>query len=389
MSSSSRLSFNLENPPTLEDLRAKYVDLYLRSFPGLDESALAPGTPFGNIIDNDSLRDFQHIEDILVFQNVARGSVIGNDLDAYILNNYGLDRKPRVHGTVEVIIHGTPGFKIDRGFEVRGYNTAPFVLLYPKMIGANGQVTAQLTESVFNTTPYSANTITQIVTSSFDIERVEQPKVSIPGREQESDEELFTRAITWGSISNNSSFLSIMSRVANLPGVLKTNGFENNNHEATTHQGTSFPPHSVGIVVWGGQDEDIAKAIYDTKPPGVVLAGDVKVAIQVNTKEITYSFFRPKMVPLKATIKVVRSHGYPNNYEQDIKNALVNHIASLRINSTILYSDVVSVLNKIKFNYIYEEIKISKKSDEVNIQNIPLHFTEMATLDFEDITLSG
>lgn len=384
-----QLSFNLENPPTLEDLRAKYVDLYLRSFPGLDESALAPGTPFGNIIDNDSLRDLQHIEDVLVFQNVARGTVIGADLDAYVLNNYGLERKPRVHGTAEVIIYGTPGFKINKGFEVRGYNTAPYVLLKPAYIPATGRVTTTLTESVFNTVSYPAGTITQIVTSSFDIERVEQPKVSIPGKEQESDEDLFTRAITWGSLSNNSSYLSIMSRVANLPGVLKVNGFENNNHQAITHQGTQFPPHSVGIVVWGGNNQDIAEAIFQTKPPGVVLAGDVQVGVTAGQKEIMYSFYRPTEVPLKITVKVVRAHGYPNNYEADIKNTLVNHISQLKINATILYSQVVAALDRIKFNYIYEEIKIAKKTEDPEMKNIPLNFTEMATLDIDDITLSG
>lgn len=385
----ANLSFNLENPPSLEDLRAKYVDLYLRSFPGLDESALYPGTPFGNIIDNDSLRDLQHIEDILIFQNVARGTVIGTDLDAYVLNNYGIERKPRVHGTVNVIIHGTPGYRVDRGFEVRGYNTAPFVLLKPVVIRDNGQVEATLSESVFTTQSYPAKTVTQIVTSSFDIERVEQPKVSTPGREQESDQDLFTRAITWGALSNNSSFTSIMSRVANLPGVLKCNGFENNSHEAHEHQGTQFPPHSVGIVAYGGNNEDIARAIYDTKPPGVVLAGDVEVPLLIDLKEITYKFFRPKEIALKAEVKVTRSHGYPNNYEMDIKNALINHINSLRINVPVLYSSVVGVLDKIKFNYTYDYIKISKKTETPGTENIPLHFVEMATLALEDITLSG
>lgn len=389
MSEQKPLSFNLENPPTLEDLRAKYVELYLRSFPGLDESALYPGTPFGNIIDNDTQRDFQHIEDILIFQNVARGTVIGSDLDAYILNNYGLERKPQTNGTVEVTIYGTPGFVIPQGFEVRGYNTAPYVLLKSTYIPANGKVTVSLTESIFNTVSYPANTITQIVTSSYDIERVTQEKVSVPGKEQENDEDFFSRAIAWGSLSNNSSYLSIMSRVANIPGVLKCNGFENNNHQSITHQGTQFPPHSVGIVVWGGSNEDIARAIYQTKPPGVVLAGDVQVPLLVDTKEITYSFYRPRDVPLKAEIKVVRAHGYPNNYEQDIKNTLISHINSLKINAIVLFSNIVSSLDKIKFNYHYEYIKISKKSETPDTKNINLDFTEMVSISPEDITIQG
>lgn len=96
----------------------------------------------------------------------------------------------------------------------------------------------------------------------------------------------------------------------------------------------------------------------------------------------------PVPLQLKALIKVKLSHGYPNNYEQIIKEALITHIDSLQINKTIEYTELICILNSLRFNFIFTEVKIGKKDeDNLKTENIELKFTEMAVITAENITV--
>lgn len=383
------LSFDFIDPPSIDDLKTKNEEAFKDAFPDLDPTALLPSTPLGKLIDFETQKDLHHINDILMMSNVALGNVTGIQLDAYMLNHYALKRKPRVYGQASITIYGRPNTIVPAGFEIRGTETPPFRLLRSVTIPEEGEITVDFIETTFTKSKYLPNTLIQIVTTSYDIHRVSQPAVSIPGRDAESDLEFFTRGVMWGSLSNNSSFASIISRVASIPGVQKVNGYENNSKDEYTHQGTSFPPHSVGIVVLGGKDTDIARAISLTKPPGVTLAGTTEVPLLIVAKEIKYKFFRPTSLPLKVSVKVKLSHGYPNNYEQIIKDAIIQHIDSLQINRTVEYTELVCMLNNLRFNFIYTEVLFNKLDEnELKTENIQLKFTEMASITADNITVS-
>ena len=53
------------------------------------------------------------------------------------------------------------------------------------------------------------------------------------------------------------------------------------------------------MCVLGGSDLDIATEFSYSKPPGCGMVGNVKVPIEVEGKEITYSFYRPTLKALK------------------------------------------------------------------------------------------
>lgn len=382
-------SFDIIKPPTPAEVRDAYVKMMMECYPQLDPSALEPGTPDGALVDNLTSIRLAHIDDILHKINISRGTATGIDLDAFLLTSYGLRRKPRTNGTASITIYGDPGFIIPAGFEIVGKDTNPFRLLRDTRILPSGQVTTDFVETQFSTKQYLANTLTNIINTLNEVHRVTQPAVSTPGKPQETDYDFKLRAYLWGSLSNNSSFKSIMAWVSNLPGVTKCNGYENKTNKTTTYQGTQFTPHSVGIVVLGGLDFDIATAISKSKPPGVPLVGDVEVPLVIETKELKYNFYRPTTVPLKFSIKVKLSHGYPNNYEKIIKEALVTHIDSLPINQTIEYTQVVCVLNTLTSNFIYTEVKMAKKTAPLlSTDNIDLDFTQMGSLDPDDITIA-
>lgn len=386
-------TFDVTNPPTPTDIQQRFTQLVKTCFPNIDEAALQPANPLGMLIQQLTLVELDHINNVLYEINKRQGNVQGLDLDAQLSNNFGLLRKPAVHGVANIKIYGEPYYTIARGFEVMGVNTPPFRLLYDLHLDGKGEATADMQEVEFTTKTYEPNTLVYIVATDYNIHRVEQSKPSQPGRPAESDFDFLTRAYTWGAISNNSSFMAIMSRVAAVPGVTKCNGYENNLVTSHTHQGVTFSAHSVGIVAYGGVDYDIANAIHLSKPPGTVLMGDTAVKIQVGTKEITYKFYRPTSVPLKVDVKVKLLPLYPNNYETVIKQALIDYIGTLQINSRVLYSGLTCALHTLKtannYNIEYEEIKFSKKDEgTTSDKNVDLKFTEMATLAAEDITVS-
>lgn len=386
-------SFNVANPPTPSDIQRRYTDMVKSCFVGLDDSALQPATPLGMLVQQLTLNELNRINDVLYEINKRQGNVQGIDLDAQMINNFGLYRKPASHGVASITIYGEPFYVIPAGFQVMGTNTPPFRLLNEVTIPQSGSITVDMQETEFTTKSYPADTLIYIVTTDYNIHRVTQTQVTQPGRPAESDYDYLTRAYTWGALSNNSSFSAIMSRVAGVAGVTKCNGYENNTVSNVTHQGTTFSPHSVGIVAYGGVDFDIANAIHLAKPPGTVLMGTSEVKLQVGTKEITYRFYRPADVPLKAYVKVKLLPLYPNNYEDEIRKTLIEYIDSLQINSRILYSGITCALHTMKitkgYNFEYEEIKFARKSaSDTDTENVNLDFTEMASIAAADIEVT-
>lgn len=386
-------SFDIHSPPSPAEIQEQFTKAVKSCFPGLDDSALQPAAPLGMLVQQLTLIQLENVNNVLYEINKRQGNVQGLDLDAQLINNFGLVRKPRSHGVASITIYGEPFYTVPAGFEVMGTNTPPFRLLNEATIPQTGEITVDMQEVDFSTKGYAAHTLEYIVTTNYNIHRVRQSKVTTPGVPAETDADFLRRAYMWGGLSNNSSFTAIMARVAAVPGVTKCNGYENNRTSQYTHQGTEFAPHSVGVVAYGGVDFDIATAIHNAKPPGTVLVGDTTVKLQVGTKEIEYTFYRPTSVPLKVNVKVKLLPLYPNNYEEEIKNALTAYVATLQINARILYSGLTCMLHTLKtsknFQLEYEEITMSRKSAGTQTtENIDLNFTEMATLSADDITVT-
>lgn len=91
------------------------------------------------------------------------------------------------------------------------------------------------------------------------------------------------------------------SDLASIDGVTFAWIIENSSHEVNSY---GMPPHSVAHAVIGGDDEDVAKVIYENAIGGIGLFGDYPVSIEADGFCRTVLFIRPIEVPIRVELDV-------------------------------------------------------------------------------------
>lgn len=142
----------------------------------------------------------------------------------------------------------------------------------------------------------------------------------IYGREQQTDIELRHDYLRKCSINSNSMIESIIAEIlSNVSNVKTVLGYENFLNEIDER---GLPPHSIEIIVDGGNDEEIGRAILRKKAGGIQTYGNVSVNVSgFFGNFIPVKFTRPENVYV--WLKIVL-HGDENKLNQNYKNLIVN-----------------------------------------------------------------
>ncbi len=153
----------------------------------------------------------------------------------------------------------------------------------------------------------------------------------VSGTDAETDTELRERAkqsVSAGGAGTADALLGEL--VNNVDGVTSVSIYENKTDSDNTGSG-GLPPFSFEAVVYGGDELDIAEAIYDTK---AVTATDYSgvhgtsvsrtVVSQVNEQEFDIEFSRPFKLDVDVTADLIVDDTYVG--DADIKNAIVQYI---------------------------------------------------------------
>ena len=158
----------------------------------------------------------------------------------------------------------------------------------------------------------------------------------IYGRMEETDIELRQSYIAKSALRSNTMIGSIVAELLNnVPYVESASGYENDK-DVTDERG--LPPHSIEIIVEGGDDAAIGEAILRRKAGGIQTYGSVVVNVPGEYGDtIPVKFNRPEY--LYTWLKVVL-HGdsskLPTNYDQLTKESLLEDGAQLVAGTSLL-----------------------------------------------------
>lgn len=116
--------------------------------------------------------------------------------------------------------------------------------------------------------------VTKIKTSVSGLKTVSNKKDYIAGRYRETDTELRNSYSNKIFIRSRTMLESITSAIlANVEGVVSVSAYQNDTHKwrgiPITSSVKHMPPHSVEVVVEGGDDHEIAEQIFATKAAGI------------------------------------------------------------------------------------------------------------------------
>jgi hypothetical protein len=113
--------------------------------------------------------------------------------------------------------------------------------------------------------------------------------------------------------------------VYQVDGVLDCTVLENKSNASITEKGVSLISHSVAVCVYGGNDTDIAEAIYNKLDAGCGTNGGTTVSYTSDDGVVnTYNIVRPTPTPVYITVEINATLTTPSTVSDDIKNAIIN-----------------------------------------------------------------
>lgn len=366
------------------EIKQDYQELFKKIFPDLNTE---PHTPAGQIITYLTETDTATINAIQDLANIFFTGGSGKFLDIWAHTMYRVKRKGAEKGSVLVDIIGVENTTIPKGFTISD-GKLQFETQEEATIPRGGKLQITFLQKEVSTEIATRETLTQIITNISGVDRVSNPNSSIAGVLEESDSALYKRCLEYGSLFKNSSFESILANVANINGVKKIGGYENYTAKQVTYKGVEIPAHSIAVVVMGGDDNEIAKQLSYSKPPGCGMVGSVRVPIVINEKEIIYSFYRPTNKNLAIQVSIKTNINTPSSYEQLIKDAIFNYVDLLSIGAVITQPDIAKECANIAINFEVADVKIAFKGQGAGYSQLELKLTEMAVIDYLDISIT-
>ena len=209
------------------------------------------------------------------------------------------------------------------------------------------------------------------------------------GRLQETDIELRQSYIAKSALRSNTMIESIVAELLNnIPDVESASGYENDT-DVVDERG--LPPHSIEIIVEGGDNTAIAQAILRRKAGGIQTHGSVVVNVPgVYGDPIPVRFNRPEY--LYTWLKIIL-HGdaskIPTNYAQLATDSLLEDGAQLMAGASLLTQllteGIYSAVAGITYIDVYTAYSTDKEyvpdEDDYQVKNIIVNSRQKVLID--------
>lgn len=298
-------------------------------YEGIDPNwNLDPSAPDGLKLASDA-ETFSNLDEIgqRAYNSKDPSKATGNDLDI-VSSITGTVRDQGTPSDVALTLTGTNGTVIADGALVESTaDGSQWAINGPVTI--SGATAATATATVNGPTQASIGDITKIVVAQAGWSSVTNPSVATPGTAPETDSELRIKRRNGVSLPGQNQVDSTFAAVANVDGVRRVRIYENDSVSPTDPNG--LPIHSTATIVDGGDNQDIAEAIYFKRNPGPIqhsLSNPVTVPVTspVTGNEKDIIFNRPDYVDIIIVYNITDDGTLPPDIEQQIKDATLEYV---------------------------------------------------------------
>lgn len=315
--------------PDTEEIRNRVVQAFMSAFEkeGLPDIDTDPTTPIGQLIDALVAEvEAKDTELLWLYNEVDPSVASGRGQDA-LGHLYFLNRKVAEPTVATCQITGAANTQIPYGAIVRSEDNYMFINTTPVSINTDGtgEIIVRCTE--FGPIPAPANSINQIVTTIAGWDTVNNETAGSLGRLVESRSEFESRRALSVAANSHGTVSAVFGTLANLDGVLDVQVLENIGPNPITKFGVEVPGHGITVCIYGGENEEIARVIYEKKDAGCDTGGNTDIvytAADYSNAVYQYKILRPDTVPF--FIKLTFSAGtvISSSLEEVIKQALIS-----------------------------------------------------------------
>lgn len=297
-----------------------------------------PETPQGQLIDSQTAAIHQKDTELAFLANQFNPQTASGRWQDALAKIYFLSRKPAINSTAVCTLTGMNGTTVTAGALIRSsYDSTLWILNKDAVIGENGTVTAVFTCQTEGAIQAGAGTLTQIVTTTPGWDAVTNNLAAEVGQLAESQAAFENRRYQSVALNGRSTTAAVYARVADLKNVIATYVTDNKTNVNKSIDGYTLKPHSIYVAVIGGDNSDIAKAIYNSVSAGCDYNGNTTVNVtDENTNAVeSVTFMRPSQLPLYVKVTIQDDGNLPDGYESIIKEAVYNNFYGLDTQTTI------------------------------------------------------
>ncbi|WP_051590445.1 hypothetical protein [Exiguobacterium antarcticum] len=227
-----------------------------------------------------------------------------------------------------------------------------------------------------------------IIKPDLDIYSVTNPEAIINGENVETDAELrerYAASLSTGGASTLEALRASILRVAQVKTVL----IEEND---TLSELNGVPGKSFSALVYGGNDIDIAQAIYKTKPAGIQSYGSVQVTIADSLgNDHLIGFERAEEVPVYANITLTTNEFFPIEGLDKVRTNIIKYIGGLDEDETVynglalgedvIYTKLISAVHAVG-GIEDVTVQLGTVADPTGTTNIAVSNRQVAVTDF-------
>lgn len=283
----------------------------------------------------------------------------------------------------DVLLAGTAKKTLPAGAIVRDGNKTQWITQTNATFGADGTVKTDFRSSELGQYSVDAGTALEIVTVTNGWTSAKTTVAATLGEEEETDPELLARFYKSRSRASQNCIDGTVGDLYALPGVTDVAPLENRTSKADNN---GVAPYSVNYVVEGGDNTQVAQAIYDNWS-GTGLQGAVSVDItRYSGSPIPIAFDRP--VPVDITVEI--SIGRRANFTYVDKQSVINAVVALayKTGASVYASDVTEAVNAISGVYV-REVALARDGDTpADVLSVEIAPREKARFLATDVTVT-
>lgn len=272
----------------------------------------------------------------LAYNNRSPATAIKSGLDGIVKIN-AIKRKSETYSTCKVTVTGNPNGTIKNGV---GLSTDNIKWNLPPEVKLNeiGEATSTVTCSIPGPISLAPGELIYIFNPQYGWNSIYNNEHAELGSYAETDSQLRLRQSKSTAQSSRTILEGTAGEIAQLSGVTRSRVYENDTNLVDDRE---LPPHSITVVVEGGNPEEIAQCIFKHKGIGCYTNGDNSVVVvDSQGQETTIRFFRPSYADIDVSLTIKKLSGYNTAIEDNIKADVEKYLNSMQIGNKLCNSSL-------------------------------------------------
>lgn len=253
------------------------------------------------------------------------------------------------------------------------------------IVKAKKSTLARCTENGINL--QDADTIQTIQSPLVGWATVTNPFAAIAGTLDETDSELRLRYLQAKFGDGSNTYEAIYSSILKIDGVKQVVIYENETD--TAFVSPAVPPHSFYPIVLGGIGQEIANAIWNNKPAGILSYGTETFDVEDSQGVLhSISFDRPTNKEIYISLDISKDSTFPADGVDLITQSLITFFSTFSIGQDVIYSRLYTPINNAANGFYVDSLVIGDAPSPSGTANIPVDFNEIVNISASNIIIS-